>query len=261
MGLNNVKRKEKLRELMRVSISFAVTFIVLIIIRVIILRLSYMDQVIANIFTVADIAAAVISVAFIVLVAIFSKILSRIIGELLPLFPGIPSLINNIMLIIIIIIAYSSFDTFIVPFFILHKIAWLYPIIFLLLAILPIYRIIVIIYRNVGNIVYLFRRKPTSSVKTGEGICPNCKAYIKNDAHFCSKCGTRIEKISKQEIDINRCSNCGYEIDMESDFCSNCGAKIEKLEKEKLIKNTCSNCGAEIEPNASFCSNCGKKIE
>lgn len=227
MELNNVKRKEKLRELMRVGISFAVTIIVLIIIRVIITRLSYMDQVIANIFTVADIAAAVISVVFIVIVAIFAKIVSRIIGELLPLFPGISSLINNIMLIVIIIIAYSSFDTFVVPFFILHKIVWLYPIIFLLLAILPIYRMIAIIYRNSGNIVYLFRKKPSPFIQTEEGKCPNCKAVIKNDAQFCSKCGTRIEKISKQDIDINRCSNCGFEIDMESDFCSNCGAKIK----------------------------------
>jgi RNA polymerase subunit RPABC4/transcription elongation factor Spt4 len=186
-----------------------------------------MDQVIANIFTVADIAAAVISVVFIVIVAIFAKIVSRIIGELLPLFPGISSLINNIMLIVIIIIAYSSFDTFVVPFFILHKIVWLYPIIFLLLAILPIYRMIAIIYRNSGNIVYLFRKKPSPFIQTEEGKCPNCKAVIKNDAQFCSKCGTRIEKISKQDIDINRCSNCGFEIDMESDFCSNCGAKIK----------------------------------
>jgi len=233
MGLKNVERKEKLRELMRIGISFTITFIVLIVIRVIILRLSYMDQIIANIFTVADVAAAVISVIFIIIVAIFTKIVSRIIGALLPLFPGISSLINNIMLIIIIIIAYSSFDTFIVPFLILHEIAWLYPIIFLLLAILPIYRIIVIVYRNAGNIVYLFRKKPNSSIKTRERICPNCKAVIKDDAQFCSKCGTKIEKESKQNIDIDRCPNCGFEIDKESDFCSNCGAKIEKLEKEK----------------------------
>ena len=228
MGLSIDKRKEKLRELMRIGISFAVTIVVLIILRVIITRLAYMDQVIANIFTVADIAAAIISVVFIVIVAIFAKIISRIIGELLPLFPGISSLINNIMLIIIIIIAYSSFDTFIVPFFILHEIAWLYPIIFLLLVILPIYRIIVIVYRNAGNIAYLFRKKPVSSVKNEEGQCPNCKADIKKDAQFCSKCGTKIEKISKQDISISRCSNCGYEIDIKSDFCSNCGAKIEK---------------------------------
>ena len=228
MELSIDKRKEKLRELMRIGISFAVTIVVLIILRLIITRLAYMDQVIANIFTVADIAAAIISVVFIVIVAIFAKIISRIIGELLPLFPGISSLINNIMLIIIIIIAYSSFDTFIVPFFILHEIAWLYPIIFLLLAILPIYRIIVIVYRNAGNIAYLFRKKPASSLKNEEGLCPNCKADIKKDTQFCSRCGTRIEKISKQDIDISKCSNCGYEIDIKSDFCSNCGAKIEK---------------------------------
>ena len=227
MELNNVKRKENLKELMRVSISFAITLIVLIIIRVIILRLAYMDQVVANIFTVADIAAAAISVVFIVIVAIFAKIISRIIGQLLPLFPGTSSLINNIMLIIIIIIAYSSFDTFIVPFFILHEIAWLYPIIFLILAILPLYRIIAIVYRNSGNIVYLFRKKPSPFIQTEEGKCPNCKAVIKNDAQFCSNCGTRIEKIEKQDIDINRCPNCGYEVEANSAFCSNCGAKIK----------------------------------
>jgi ribosomal protein L40E len=254
MSVDNNTKREQLRNLIRVSISFAITLIVLAIIRAVVLRLPHMDEMVSDFLTISDIVVMVISVIFIVVIIVFGKILAGHAVLMLPIFPGIGSLINNIVILISIIIAYVTFDIVIMPFFRLYDISWLYPVIFLVLALIPIARIIYVFYTNSGNIAYLFRRGKTSS-STSEIICNNCGTLNSPGSAFCFKCGQKIEKTKK-----NICSTCGAELEPGSEFCSNCGSKVERLEK-KEEENVCKKCGAELEPGSEFCSNCGEKTE
>ena len=252
MTVSNTAKKEQTKNLIRVSISFAITLIVLAIIRAIVLRLPYMNEPVTYYLTISDIVVMVISVVFIVVIIVFGKILAGHAVLMLPIFPGIGSLINNIVLLISIIIAYVSIDIVIMPFFRLHDIAWLYPIIFLVLAIFPIIRIIQIFYTNSGNIAYLFKREKT--LMANDNLCNNCGVNNEPGAVFCTGCGKKIEKIEK-----NKCTYCGAELTPGSAFCNSCGKKIEKTE-EKEDKNICVKCGVKLEPESAFCNNCGEKL-
>ena len=58
-----------------------------------------------------------------------------------------------------------------------------------------------------------------------KAVCPHCGfAENKPDAHFCSRCGTKLEVVSKHV-----CPSCGYEdTDADAHFCPVCGTKLEE---------------------------------
>jgi Double zinc ribbon len=252
MVVDNTAKSWQLRNLIRVSISFVVTLIMLAIIRAVVLRLPHMDEMVGKFLTISNIVAMIISVMFIVVIIVFGKILAGYAVLMLPIFPGIGSLINNVIILIVIIIAYVSFDIVIMRYFRLNNIAWLYPIIFLILALIPIARIIYIFYTNSGNITYLFSKEKVP-LTANEITCNNCRAINATGAAFCCICGEKIEKAEK-----NICASCGAELASGSSFCNSCGNKVEKIEK-KESKNICSNCGAKLESGSVFCSDCGEK--
>ncbi|MDR2709302.1 MAG: zinc-ribbon domain-containing protein [Elusimicrobiota bacterium] len=58
--------------------------------------------------------------------------------------------------------------------------------------------------------------------------CSNCNAELKNNAKFCTECGTAVKNVSF-------CHSCGAENDPLAKFCTNCGAAMggagESIEK------------------------------
>ena len=72
----------------------------------------------------------------------------------------------------------------------------------------------------------LVSRRPgykTTLEKREPVFCPNesCKKELEPSAKFCTVCGTKIEKKSKQAI----CQKCYNLIGEEENFCMNCGTK------------------------------------
>lgn len=57
-----------------------------------------------------------------------------------------------------------------------------------------------------------------------------------------------------------KCSNCGANISDTANFCTRCGTKIEKVEK-KIEQSVCHNCGETLRKGASFCVKCGTPIQ
>lgn len=49
--------------------------------------------------------------------------------------------------------------------------------------------------------------------------CMFCECMLKEDAKFCHKCGTKVEKKIQ-------CSHCNYILNEEDNFCSRCGVKV-----------------------------------
>ncbi|MGN1481061.1 zinc ribbon domain-containing protein [Porcipelethomonas sp.] len=62
--------------------------------------------------------------------------------------------------------------------------------------------------------------------------CPSCGTPFKNDAIFCSKCGTRLPEKPKgkqpAESKQTICSNCGNILEEGAMFCNICGTKFEE---------------------------------
>lgn len=77
--------------------------------------------------------------------------------------------------------------------------------------------------------------------------CPKCGAKLPLNAKFCLECGTKIEKLSPEEI---ICPSCGKKT-AKGKFCMGCGAPLAAK---------CPKCGTELQPGAKFCPECGEKI-
>ena len=58
--------------------------------------------------------------------------------------------------------------------------------------------------------------------------CPNCNAEIADNSKFCSKCGTKIEAVAKEESkkpeETVKCIKCGAELKKGAKFCAKCGS-------------------------------------
>jgi ribosomal protein L37E len=80
--------------------------------------------------------------------------------------------------------------------------------------------------------------------------CRSCGSEITDneDAEFCSKCGSPLEKLPC-------CPNCGKKInDFDAEFCSTCGTRVKEKNK---TKKKCWNCGFELlDPNRPSCPKC-----
>ncbi len=56
------------------------------------------------------------------------------------------------------------------------------------------------------------------------------------------------------------CAKCGNELTNEAKFCTKCGTKVEKPQSESESV-FCSGCGKELDHNSRFCNGCGRAIE
>lgn len=214
--------KEQWTNVVGRTVGLIITLVILGIIKAVIVRLPGMDEPVSELFTIADIATTGIGVVVIVVVLLFGLDISGRIARLLPSFPEIAPLINNLTILIAIIIAYSAFDTIAMPFLREINIVWLYPVFLLCLAILPVYRITAILFTSSGKITDLvLGKRPTSATTI---VCPNCGSQV-----------------------------------AQAKFCSNCGAKLPTIETG--IQSTCPSCGAVLKPQAKFCSHCGAKVQ
>ncbi len=60
---------------------------------------------------------------------------------------------------------------------------------------------------------------------------------------------------------VRTCTNCHAQIKQEAKFCTNCGSpqEVPPVEAEEVVVETknCPNCEAELEKDAKFCPECG----
>ncbi len=71
--------------------------------------------------------------------------------------------------------------------------------------------------------------------------CPNCGAPFKNDAAFCSKCGSKLPEIEEPQPAIpenaQKCDKCGNILKKEAIFCNACGNRLveENISEETVL--------------------------
>jgi hypothetical protein len=140
--------KEELSELVRRVVSFIITLVILGIINAIVVRLPAMDIEVYDTITVAYIASMVISVIIVAIVVIFGKDIAVRVERIIPEFPELNPIIYNIAILAAIIIAYRAFEGLFIPLLDESNIMWLYPVVFLCAAILPIYRLTAVLFTS-----------------------------------------------------------------------------------------------------------------
>lgn len=247
--------KGEVNNLVRRAVGFIITLVILGIISAIITRLPGMETIVFDYITIADIASVVVSVAILVLVFIFGQDMAFRGSRMLPAFPEINPIINNITLIVVIVIAYKSFEKVLSPFLDDLGIPWIYPVILLCIAIYPVYRLVAVLFTSSGKITDLIMGE-RQAVSTGESVtCPKCGSVVPK-SKFCSRCGEDMTRLEDKVGDT--CKQCGAAMEKGAKFCVSCGGKVE--EPPKSQENRCGKCNSIILPNDEFCSNCGAKV-
>lgn len=79
-------------------------------------------------------------------------------------------------------------------------------------------------------------------------VCKNCGHQEKEDALFCTNCGTKFDELLI-------CPNCGANINEGDSFCTSCGFRLTENDELK-----CPVCGHAVNKGDVFCTNCGSKV-
>ncbi|MDQ0287733.1 DNA-directed RNA polymerase subunit RPC12/RpoP/uncharacterized protein YacL [Desulfofundulus luciae] len=252
MNKKEVNRVEVLN-LMRRLVGFFITLIILIIIKAIVVKLPSMDATVFEHISIAGIASAIISIIIIGMVLVFGQDIAVRTARILPAYPEATQLLNTLFILIAIIIAYSAFDGLLVPFLAKIELTWLYPVLFLLIAILPVYRITALLFTSSGKIADLFMGERQAAAAGDTVVCSSCGNRVP-DAKFCSHCG---KELVRQEVSPITCRQCGAKLNPGTKFCVNCGAAVAP---EDAALRICPACNSSVEPGDEFCSNCGTRI-
>lgn len=254
MGVNSAEiNKMEVSNLVRRLVSFFITLIILIIIKAIVVKLPSMDILVFQHISIATIASAVISMIIIGMVLVFGQDVAVRAARILPTYPEANQLLNTIAVLIAIIIAYSAFNRILVPFLAKIDLTWLYPVVFLCIAILPIYRITTMLFTSSGRITDLFLGEKQAVAVADTVVCHNCGSRVP-DTKFCNRCG---KELMRQGSNTVTCHQCGVKLNPGTKFCVNCAARVAP---EAVPERICPVCNLFVEPGDEFCSNCGTRV-
>jgi len=130
---------------------------------------------------------------------------------------------NLVVILIVICLAYTVYDD-IVDAFTRGNYNWIYPVVLLCIALVPLYLLGVTLYKNIDKFTGRIVGKFGADAKEGDA-CPHCKAPISPDTKFCANCG---QEVAKAEAEPSACSNCGATIEGDAKFCRECGTPLEQ---------------------------------
>ncbi|OPY55833.1 MAG: Double zinc ribbon [Pelotomaculum sp. PtaU1.Bin035] len=257
--------KLEVNYLVRRLAGFFVTLIILIIIKAVITSLPSMDTLVFKQYgiTIANIASAVISSIIIGLILIFGQDIAFRVVRIVPSYPEANPLINTVSILISIVIAYMAFNKILSPLFAKINLAWLYPVLFLCIAIFPVYRITALLFTSSGKITDLFIGERRAAASANTVVCPNCGDIVP-ESKFCSRCG---KEMIREKADSVFCQKCGSVLKPGVKFCAKCGTGTASVESpieesppvEEAVRCACAQCNTPLEPGDEFCMNCGAK--
>ncbi len=103
--------------------------------------------------------------------------------------------------------------------------------------------------------------------------CPTCGATLRDQAKFCTVCGTNLETeappqpspvSSGQPTTDKSCPRCGHKLKGKEKFCTRCGAQIAAPPTTVPVTSggpICANCGnARNPPESDYCIQCGHPL-
>jgi hypothetical protein len=176
---------------------------------------------------VLEIVKVVIATVILVLLVNFAFEIGDNLELAFPAFPQGGAIARWFLLLVAVLIAYGAYRILAETF--LRDYAWIYSLVFLGLAIVPLIRMVLLSYRNIDKLLSvamagmqtLGAGGGTSRAK-GQLQCASCGAALSPGAKFCRGCGAPVPVQDTAEAAPPQCSQCGAALSLSigSNFLS-----------------------------------------
>jgi hypothetical protein len=174
--------------------------------------------------SITSIISFVIGLIAIIIILVFRRDFVAALQAKYPNFPQAAVIVSEAITLLIIVIAYASFEGSVKP--LMLQLSWLYPVIFLALALWPLYMLITTLYRSSGPVAEWASTKigqrPTAGME--EVKCPACGKFSPASAKYCTNCGVAAGTV----LCSNKCTSCGAFNRQQDKYCLDCGALLDK---------------------------------
>jgi uncharacterized Zn finger protein (UPF0148 family) len=256
-------------------VRLAVGVVGLLALRAIVLRLPMLKDITFSFVSLsfAELSALVALTAIFVLVYVFARQLTNLVGDRGPSALVLGQLGEYALLLLIVVLAYTSYHQLAEA--ILLSQMWIYGIAFIVLGILPVVGIAVVTYRNLDMLTASLLRAVRGETSRSKPLtsCPTCHQPIQSGTVFCPSCGASLAAAAQQVARSAQgptCDQCGAPIRSGAQFCTSCGAAQSATSEQPKPEApappqapavpTCPACGAARKPGAAFCAECGAQL-
>ena len=179
------------------------------------------------------IISLVIGIIMVVLLILFRRDFIPGLRSEYPKFTQAVDIVSAGINLAIIIVAYTMFDGALRP--LMKQFAWAYPVIFLAIALWPLYILIFTLYRSSIPIADWIFTKITDNPAENQrqGIkCQSCGKGSPARAKFCPDCGASLTSPSDS---VTKCAVCGAVKRPSDRYCMNCGTSIEEEQYDTRV--------------------------
>lgn len=221
----NTENRNAMSMIVKPVIRFTIGLVVLLVVRALVSALPMIRDATISGFplTPLQIAIAVVDTIIIVILLNFGKDIGSSLRFRVERFPEIGTIVTLIIVLIAVSIAYTAYDDIgnLLP----GGIRWIYPVLFAVLVVIPLYFLLMSIYRNMDKLTDLSVRKIEAATRK-QDLCPDCGAKLSANVQFCSNCGHQTPKEEEMPEEPMKCSECGAAAEKGAKFCKECGAKV-----------------------------------
>lgn len=150
----------------------------------------------------------------------------------MPSFKELADIVHSATNLAMIIIAYLMFDKAILPF--MQQFAWVYPLIFLVIAIWPLVSLIVTLYRSSTKIADLATFK-IAEIRGELVMCKSCDAILPASAKYCTRCSAKLDlPATVAPVVMTKCGTCGAGNKAGDVYCLDCGNPLSSTKESQL---------------------------
>lgn len=180
---------------------------------------------------VLEIVKVVIASVILVLLVNFAFEIEDNLEITFPAFPQGGIIVRWSVLLVAVLLAYGTYRILAETF--LGAYVWLYPLVFLGLALVPLVSMVLLSYQHIDKLIgvaltgiqTVSTGGETGRVK-GQVRCASCGVVLHPGVKFCRVCGTPA---SVQETHLKaspQCASCGASLNAGTKFCGDCGAPV-----------------------------------
>lgn len=147
-----------------------------------------------------------------------------------PAFPGGGAIVKWLVLLAVVLIAHGAYRIVAETF--LGEYAWIYSLVLLGFALVPLINLVLLSYQNIDKLIDITMAGLRTvggggmSQARGQRQCANCGAALAPGAKFCRECGAAAPVQEATDTNPTQCLQCGAALHPGSKFCPECGVAV-----------------------------------